>query len=109
MKRTLPNEIDLSTTGLIENERVLAKDWSRFTFKLYIARSVYGSKDSMQHLIVFEIKIPRIKSEKNFTFHLIGELGGILAFNEITNSFIKSYRIVFIRLIGIEFTLASLQ
>jgi len=35
---TLPNEIDISTTGLIENERVLVKDWSRFTFKLRIYR-----------------------------------------------------------------------
>ncbi len=54
----LPNEIDMSTTGLIENERVLAKDWSRFTFKLYIARSVYGSKDSMQHLVAFRDQNP---------------------------------------------------
>ncbi len=54
----LPNEIDMSTTGLIENERVLAKDWSSFTFKLYIARSVYGSKDSMQHLIAFRDQHP---------------------------------------------------
>ncbi len=50
---TVSNEIDLSTTGLIENERVVVKGWSRFTVKLYIARSVYGSKDSMQHLIGF--------------------------------------------------------
>ncbi len=54
----LPNEIDMSTTGLIENERVLAKDWSRFTFKLYIARSVYGSKDSMEHLFAFRDENP---------------------------------------------------
>ncbi len=54
----LPNEIDMSTTGLIENERVLVKDWSRFTFKLYIARSVYGSKDNMQHLIAFRDQNP---------------------------------------------------
>jgi hypothetical protein len=57
---------------------------------------------------LFGIKIRRIESEKNFTFHHIGELEGILTFNEITNSFIKSYR-VFIRFIGIDFTLASLQ
>jgi hypothetical protein len=31
----LANDIDVITTGLIENERVLAKDWSRFTFKFY--------------------------------------------------------------------------
>jgi hypothetical protein len=49
----------MSTTGLIENERVLAKDCSRFTFKLYIARSVYGSKDSMQHLVAFRDQNPR--------------------------------------------------
>jgi hypothetical protein len=58
MKRTLLNEIDMSTTGLIENERVLVKDWSRFTFKLYITRSVYGSKDSMQHLVAFRDQNP---------------------------------------------------
>ncbi len=104
----LPNEIDRYITDLIENERVLVKDWSRFTVKLYITRSVYGSKDSMQHLVVFRIKTRRIKREKNFTFHHIGELEGISTFNEITNNFIKSYR-VFIRLIRIEFTLASLQ
>jgi hypothetical protein len=55
---TLPNEIDMSTTGLIENERVLVKDWSRFTIKLYIARSVYGSKDSMQNLVAFRYENP---------------------------------------------------
>ncbi len=55
---TLPNEIDMSTTGLIENERVLIKDWSRFTIKFYVARSVYGSKDSMQHLIAFRDQNP---------------------------------------------------
>ncbi len=55
---TLPNEIDMSNTGLIENERVPAKDWSRFTFRLYIARRVYGSKDSMQHLVVFRDQNP---------------------------------------------------
>jgi hypothetical protein len=49
----LANEIDMSTTGLIENERVLVRDWSRFTIEFYVARSVYGSKDSMQHLIRF--------------------------------------------------------
>jgi hypothetical protein len=43
----LANEIDMSTTGLIENERVLVKDWSRFIIKLYFVKSVYGSKDSM--------------------------------------------------------------
>jgi hypothetical protein len=32
---TLPNEIDLSTTGLIEYERVLVKDRWRVSFKLY--------------------------------------------------------------------------
>ncbi len=54
------------------------------------------------------MKIRRTKSEKNFTFHHIKELEGILTFNEITNSFIKSYG-VFIRLIAIDSTLASLQ
>jgi hypothetical protein len=53
-----PNEIDRYITDLIENERVLAKDWSRFTIKLYIARSVYGSKDSMQHLVAFRDQNP---------------------------------------------------
>jgi hypothetical protein len=48
----------MSTTGLIENERDLAKDRSRFTIKLYIARSAYGSKDSMQHLISFRDQNP---------------------------------------------------
>jgi hypothetical protein len=55
---TLPNEIDRYITDLIENERVLVKDWSRFTFKLYITRSVYGSKDSMQHLVAFRDQNP---------------------------------------------------
>ncbi len=54
----LPNEIDMSTTGLIENERVLAKDWSRFSVKFYVVRSVYGSKDSMQHLVAFRDQNP---------------------------------------------------
>jgi hypothetical protein len=58
IKTTLTNEIDMSTTGLIENERVLVKDWSRFTFKLYIAKSAYGSKDSMQHLVAFRDQNP---------------------------------------------------
>ncbi len=55
---TLLNEIDISTSGLIENERVLVKDWSTFTFKIYVARSVYGSKDSMQHLVAFRDQNP---------------------------------------------------
>jgi hypothetical protein len=54
----LPNEIDRYITDLIENERVLVKDWSRFTFKLYIARSVYGSKGSIQHLVAFRDQNP---------------------------------------------------
>ncbi len=58
---TLPNEIDLTTTGLTENERVLAKDWFRVTIKFYLARSVYGSEDSIQHLIAFRDHNP-IKS-----------------------------------------------
>ncbi len=58
---TLPNEIDLTTTGLTENERVLAEDWSRCTIQFYVSRSVYGSKDSMQHLIAFRDHNP-IKS-----------------------------------------------
>ncbi len=54
----LSNEIDRYITDLIENERVLVKDWSRFTVKLYITRSVYGSKDSMQHLVIFRDQNP---------------------------------------------------
>jgi len=54
----LANEIDVSTTGLIENERVLAKDWARFTINLDIARSVYGSKDNMQRLVAFRDQNP---------------------------------------------------
>jgi hypothetical protein len=55
---TLPNEIDLRTTGLIENERVLVKDWSRFTIKFQVARSLHGLKDSMQHLVAFRDQNP---------------------------------------------------
>jgi hypothetical protein len=58
--------------------------------------------------LLFGIRIGRIKSEKNFTFHHIIELEGILSLKEITNSFIESYRVC-IRLICIDFTVGSLQ
>ncbi len=54
----LANETDISTTGLIENQRVLVKDWSRFTIEFYVAGSVYGSKESMQALIAFRDRNP---------------------------------------------------
>jgi hypothetical protein len=53
LKMELANKIDMSTTDLIENERVLAEDRSRFTFELYVATSVYGSKHSMQDVVSF--------------------------------------------------------
>jgi hypothetical protein len=58
--------------------------------------------------LVFKIKSDESKVKKLFTFHHRREPERILTFNEITNSFIKSYR-VFIRLIGIDCTLDSLE
>jgi hypothetical protein len=56
--------MDISTTGLIENERVLVKNWSRFSIKFYVTGRVCGSKDNMQHLIAFWDRNPTNQEPK---------------------------------------------
>jgi hypothetical protein len=53
-----PVGLNLLGNGLIENERVLVKNFSSFTIQFYVARSVYGSKNSMQHSVAFRDENP---------------------------------------------------
>jgi hypothetical protein len=77
---TLLNEIDISTTGLIENERVLVKNWSRFSIKFYVDGRIYRSKDSMQHLIAFRDQNPTKQERKKLQILLQKRARGNLNF-----------------------------